>query len=74
MFDKAHVTGATSSILGEISDSDDDDEVEVVAPQGDEHVTESSSKKARTQGPKKTLKRKAKCINESDKEDKNPFL
>ncbi|CAM0909100.1 unnamed protein product [Alopecurus aequalis] len=94
MFDKAHVTGATSCIPGEISDnSDDDGVVEVPESEEDEDAKEKDvspktakdvspkkdkdvkvAKDGKVDGKKKSVKRKAKYIDESDKEDKNAFL
>jgi hypothetical protein len=87
MFDKAHVTGATSGIPGEISDnSDDDGVVEVleseddvdakakdVSPSGDKDGKTAKDGKVKDE-KKKPVKRKAKYIDESAKEDKNAFL
>ncbi|XP_051192802.1 uncharacterized protein [Lolium perenne] len=85
MFDKAHVTGATSCIPGEISDSSDDEGlVEVLESEdGDDAKAKDVSPKAdkdgklkdeKEDGKKKSVKRKARYIDESAKEDKNPFL
>ncbi|KAM0832126.1 hypothetical protein ACQ4PT_065095 [Festuca glaucescens] len=85
MFDKAHVTGATSCIPGEMSDSTDDEGlVEVVESEdGDDAKAKDVSPKAdkdgklkdeQEDGKKKSVKRKARYIDESAKEDKNPFL
>ena len=92
MFDKSHVTGATSCIPGEISDSSDDDGVvEVPESEEDEDVKEKevspkttndvkatkavkATKDGKADGKKKSVKRKAKYIDESAKEDKNAFL
>jgi hypothetical protein len=85
MFDKAYVTEATSCITGDISGNSDDDGV-VEVPDSEDDVDAKANnvspkadkdgklKDEKPYGEKKTVKRKAKYIDESAKDDKNTFL
>lgn len=85
MFAKAHVTGGTSSIPGKMSDiANDDDMLDAGAESEDDakagkevRVSQNECKLAKEDKVSpKNVKRKAKFmfIDESAKEDKNPFL
>ena len=72
MFSRAHVTGETATIPGEISSSSDDDAMEVKEPNDVEELTPDSSSSKKKKEGKILGKRKTKTIDDGG--EKNLFL